>query len=116
MFPDNNIRKLRKSADLTQAELGQAVGLHQTQIGKFENGDRNLTIEWARRIARVIGDKLQQRITVADLLGDEDMPYRLTDEERALVEHFRTADDGQRQLIHRVAEPISSYNSEARAA
>lgn len=100
MFPDNRIRELRKSAGLTQTELGEQVGLHQTQIGNLENGDRNLTFEWARRIAKALG------VTVADLLGDGDNPDRLSDHERELVRNYRSASAEQQAMIDRVAEPL----------
>jgi len=104
MFPDNRIRELRKAAGLTQAELGGKVGLHQTQVGNLENGGRNLTFEWARRIAKALGVRL------ADLLGDEDNPDRLADDERELVHHYRSADPAQRAMVQRVAEPLPAYN------
>lgn len=103
MFPDNRIREWRKKANLTQAELGELVGLHQTQIGNLENGGRNLTLDWARRIAKVL------QVTVADLLDDTDNPDRLTDEERALLHHFRAADEQQQAMIRRVAEPMRPF-------
>jgi transcriptional regulator with XRE-family HTH domain len=106
MFPDNRIRELRKKSGLSQAELGSRVGLHQTQIGNLENGGRNLTMEWARRIAKALD------VTVADLLGDGDNPFRLTDEERALIANFRDAGEEQQQIIQRVAAPLRPYIGE----
>lgn len=103
MFPDNRIRELRKAAGLTQGELGEKVGLHQTQIGKIENSDRNLTIEWARRIAAALN------VNVADILGEADNPMRLSDEEQALIRQFREATQEQREFIQRVAAPVSAY-------
>jgi transcriptional regulator with XRE-family HTH domain len=103
MFPDTRIRELRKQAGLTQAELGEAVGLHQTQIGNLENGSRNLTLEWARRIARVLD------CSVADLLGEDDNPDRLTPEERELIAAYRQASAAQQEILRRVAEPIQPF-------
>ena len=106
MFPDNRIRELRKKARMTQGELGHMVGLHQTQIGNIENGSRNLTIEWARRIARALN------VATVELLGEADNPYRLSEAERELLERFRAAPSNQQALIHRVAEPVTSFTSE----
>lgn len=101
MFPDNRIRVLRKQKHLTQAELGEKVGLHQTQIGNLENAGRNLTFEWARRIAKALD------VTLADLLSDADNPDRLSKEESALVGNFRQVDTQQRAMVKRVAQPIT---------
>lgn len=106
MFPDNRLRQLRKQARLTQTELGELVGLHQTQIGNLENGSRNLTIEWARRIAKALG------CTVADLLDDEDNPDRLTADERTLIASYRAAGEAQRQIVQRVAAPLTDYQAQ----
>lgn len=105
MFPDNRIRELRKQAGLTQGELGERVGLHQTQIGNLENGGRNLTFEWARRIAKALDVRL------ADLLNEEDNPDRLSDDERKLIHSFREASVEQRELVRRVAEPVQEYRA-----
>jgi transcriptional regulator with XRE-family HTH domain len=101
MFPDNRIREFRKKAGLSQGELGEKVGLHQTHIGNLENGRRELTFEWARRIAKALGVRL------VDLLSDQDNPDRLSDEERKIVQGFRAADEAQRTMLKRVAEPIA---------
>lgn len=103
MFPDNRIRELRKQAKITQAQLGEMVGLHQTQIGYIENGTRSLTFEWARRIAAALG------VAMVDILSADDNPWRLEDGERTLVEKYREADDKQRAIIERVAEPIPGF-------
>lgn len=103
MFPDNRIRELRKKAGLTQTELGTKVGLHQTQIGNLENGGRNLTWEWARRIARAL------EVNLVDLVPDKDNPDRLSKHERELVRKYREADEQQQALIERVAEPLRGF-------
>ena len=106
MFPDNRIRELRKKAGLTQSELGDLVGLHQTQIGKLENSGRNLTFEWARRIAQAL------KVRLADLLDETDNPDRLDDEERVMLRHFRNASTEQQEIMRRVAEPLQGFRHE----
>lgn len=103
MFPDNRIRALRKKAGMTQAELGKLIGLHQTQVGNLENGGRNLTFEWARRIAKALN------VRMVDLLDDNDNPDRLSDDERELVHNYRAIDGQHRVLVQRAAEPISEF-------
>jgi DNA-binding XRE family transcriptional regulator len=110
MFPDNRIRDIRKKAGLTQHELGQKVGLHQTQIGNIENGARPLSLDWARRIA----DALQ--VAVSDLLIEKDNPWQLSAEEKALLQNFRHASDAQKALIARVAEPLDGGGDERKSA
>ena len=103
MSLENRIRELRIMARLTQAELGARVGLHQTQIGNLEKGGRNLTFEWARRIAKAIDGNLN----VADVLAENDNPDRLSQQEQNLVKNFRKAAQEQQALVQRVAEPLN---------
>lgn len=37
---DNNLRKLRKKAGLTQISLQMKTGIEQALLSKFENGER----------------------------------------------------------------------------
>ncbi len=48
------IRELRQTQGLTQAELGDRCGLHRTFIGSVERGERNVSILNLRLIAKVL--------------------------------------------------------------
>lgn len=104
MHPTNRIRELRKKAGLSQAELARIVGISQPAISQIENDTRPLTIDWMRSLARIFG------VTAADILCDHDNPHRLSDEEQALLDNFRAADEAQRALIGRVAEPLQPFH------
>ena len=54
------IRELRVSRKLTQAQLAKSCGLHRTFIGSVERGERNVAILNLRRIARTL------RVPLAD--------------------------------------------------
>lgn len=101
MRPPNRIRELRQRAGLSQTELGNRVGLTQGQVGHLENGHRNLTLEWMKRIARELG------VPVADLLTDEDNPDRLADPERDVVEAMRRSDEAARRHIQAMASAVA---------
>lgn len=103
MNPSNRLRELRKKAGLTQTELANLAGVSQAAISQVENDTRPLTVDWMRIFARILG------CTVADLLGDDDNPHRPSDEERELLEHYRSADEAQREMIQRVAEPLQQF-------
>jgi transcriptional regulator with XRE-family HTH domain len=86
MFPGNRIRELRRIAGISQIELGARVGLSQGQISNIENGDRNLSLEWMRRIAKALS------VSVADLLDDKDNPDRLAPDEKQVIDTLRAAE------------------------
>ena len=61
----DRIRNLRTDRKLTQAQLGEACGLHRTFIGSVERGERNVAILSLRRIAKSL------RVPIAHLVTDE---------------------------------------------
>jgi transcriptional regulator with XRE-family HTH domain len=62
----DRVRERRAARGLTQAELGEACGLHRTFIGSVERGERNLSVLNLRLMARAL------RVRLADLLADRD--------------------------------------------
>lgn len=49
------IRQLREERDLTQAQLGERLGLTQRKVSLFESGDRRLDVIELIRIAKALG-------------------------------------------------------------
>jgi putative transcriptional regulator len=57
----NKIRALRFHADeMTQAELGERIGVTRQTIAAIEQGKYSPTLEAAFRIARVFGKPLEE--------------------------------------------------------
>lgn len=101
MFPRTRLRELRKAARLTQVELAERTGVSQPTISDLENDRLSMNIAWMRTFSRVL------ECAPADLLADEDSPDRLSPEERELIHKFREATPPQRELIARLADPLS---------
>ncbi len=106
MHPVNRLRELRKTAGLTQVELAERAGVSQAAISQVENDTRPMTVDWMRTFARILD------CTPADLLGEDDNPDRLSEDERRLLALYRDAEVGQREMIHRVAEPMTPFTPE----
>lgn len=79
----NRIKELRKKKKLTQQELAKLVDLDYTHIGRIENGERTLDVEYLERFAIALGVKPYE------LLPKEWQPQEITEEERQLLELFR---------------------------
>ena len=102
MHPPNRIRALRTAAGFSQERLGELLGLSGGQVSHLENGARNLTLEWMKRIAKALN------VSPAELLTDEDNPDRLAADERRVVDAMRSADTTARQHISAMAAAISA--------
>ena len=47
----NRLRDLREDRDLTQAEVAKIFFLQLTQYRRYENGESDLPLEWAKKFA-----------------------------------------------------------------
>ena len=54
------VRQLRKRSGLTQEELAELAGLHQTYIGVVERGEKNISLMNIERIAKSLGVSLSE--------------------------------------------------------
>jgi transcriptional regulator with XRE-family HTH domain len=59
----DNVRRLRKAADLSQEDLALEAGLDRTYISQVEREKRNVTIEVLARLADALGTSADQLIT-----------------------------------------------------
>ena len=61
-----NIKEMRMSANLTQQDLGEQLGVGRTTVAMWENGDAMPRADKLPEIAKVLG------CTINDLFGDEE--------------------------------------------
>lgn len=54
------LRKLRRSANMTQSELALFAGVHAANVSAYERGTRGLGLAVAQRLARALGVELGQ--------------------------------------------------------
>ena len=47
----NRLRDLRQDKDLTQAQVASIFFLQTTQYRRYENGDSDIPLEWAKKFA-----------------------------------------------------------------
>lgn len=64
----------RKSANLTQAEVGERIGARQTFVSKIELGERRLDVAEFLKVSRAIGADPHQLIRDAE----SDIPRQST--------------------------------------
>ena len=61
----DNVRRLRKDAELSQEELALEAGLDRTYISQVERRQRNVTIEVLARLAKALGTSADQLLIAA---------------------------------------------------
>lgn len=96
----------RRSAGLTQAEVGRAVGLSESGVSRIEAGTRGCDLGIADRIASAVGRTLADLFDTVDATRRVDAPTGVVDDtgRRWLVTAvWRTA--GGRRCLRVIEEP-----------
>ena len=78
---------------INDAELARRLGTNQTQLGRLKKGERGMTYDWLRRIAKAL------ECNLVDLLPDVDFPNRPTEADMQLLEKIRAANGDAADLI-----------------
>lgn len=91
------LQELRKRRNMTQAELGKAVGVSMRKVSGWERSETDITLVDAARVADVLDCTL-------DELAGRDFPKSaanaLTTDERQLVDLYRGTDErGKRSIV-----------------
>ncbi len=74
------IRQLRKERGLTQEQLGELSGLHNSYIGGMERGERNPSLHSIDKISRALGVSLADtfsQMEEPELAREFYLPYHL---------------------------------------
>lgn len=69
----NRIKELREAAGLSAEQLAKAIGTTQPTVTRLENGARQLTEHWMRKLAKALGCQpgdLLATATVAEFQND----------------------------------------------
>jgi transcriptional regulator with XRE-family HTH domain len=81
------IRELRKTAGITQEELGEKAELSYKFIGELERGQVNVSLDSIARIAQALGVK------IGDLFSKEKIPVqKIVIKERSPLSKFSSQD------------------------
>jgi transcriptional regulator with XRE-family HTH domain len=67
-----NLRRARRAADISQEELGFSSGLHRTEIGLLERGERVPRLDTLLRVAAGVGVRIDSPLVegIAWMPGD----------------------------------------------
>ena len=81
-----NIKAIRKNANLSQAELAQAVGVAQPRIAEWENGKRTPKLENLQKIADACN------INIIELLPSHNTKLQKAMEKSGFIQYGQTCE------------------------
>ena len=97
-FPER-LSGLRKQRGLSQKQLAEQIGVHYTQVRRYEAGTSQPTLEVLRSLAKTL------RISADVLLFDES-ERSLNDDFRAHLEALSQLDDDERRVAREVLDAL----------
>ena len=50
-FTNSNVKLLRENSNISQSKMSKDLNIDQSTLAKWENGSRQITLEWAIKIA-----------------------------------------------------------------
>lgn len=63
----NRLRDLRQDKDLTQAEVAKIFFIQPTQYRRYENGETDLPLEWAKKFAQFYNVSIDYIACITDI-------------------------------------------------
>lgn len=96
-----NLKKLRKSHQISQQQLGELIGVSQQSVNKYENHSIEPDIYTLSKIAQCFNTSIDYLVgnTDVDHIIEEVKPYDLNKEESTLVDGFRKLSSSEKKSI-----------------
>jgi len=88
----NRLKQFREAQGLSLVALAAKVGTSSQEISHLELGKRHLTVEWLCRLAGALDCHPWSIVS-------EDVDEGLTEQERVLIQSFRTLPEGERHAL-----------------
>lgn len=96
-----NLSILREEKHISQAKLGEIIGVTQPTINKYENHDNQPDFDTLKKLADYFETSIDFLVGHTDIRRkiEPTEPYELNETESALVDSFRELTPQQRECI-----------------
>lgn len=96
-----NLSKLREEKNISQAKLGEIIGVTQPTINKYENHDNQPDFDTLKKIADYFETSVDYIVGHTDIRRriEQTEAYELNETEQKLIDSFRDLTPEQRQCI-----------------
>lgn len=115
-FTNRNVKYLRESKNISQAKMSKDLKIDQSTLAKWENGTRQITLDWAIRISDYfniyIGDFISKDLitnTKAKTPSD-DKEYKKILKEKGLMDDNDYINEENLDKLMKIADMIESLD------
>lgn len=106
----NRIKELRKAKGWRQIDLAKLLNASQQAVGHYEIGDRDIDSETVCRLCDIFGCTADYLLCRSQLATPQ-----LSEEEEALLQAFRRADEDRREIVRTALAPFREEPAEESA-
>lgn len=105
-----NLRLLREERHISQQALGDAIGVSQPSVNKYENHNIEPDIETLKRMARYFDTSIDYIVGNTDVRRrvEETTPFELNAEEADMLEGFRSLSAKKRECVRVLLDALLS--------
>lgn len=96
------LRYIRTSKKISIYKLSQITGISQNHISELELGKRQPSVETLRRLIAPLG------ITLSELFNENNDVTILSDDERQLVENYRTLPNDKAETLLKLSSQLNN--------
>lgn len=103
---NTNLKKSREQfTDMSQKDVAMALGISESAYQKYEQGQRELRGETLVKLVEILG------VSTDTILGTDYSALRkdddfFSDDERRLIEGYRTLDDSDKAIVVRIVNAL----------
>lgn len=115
-FTNDNVKYLRESNNISQSKMAKDLRIDQSTLAKWENGTRQITLEWAIKIANyfdiTVGEFISKDFvynTTTNLPSSES-EYKKILQDKGLMDKNEKIDEEKIDDLLRVAEMMKKFN------
>ena len=114
-FTNSNVKFLRESRGIPQAKMSKDLNIDQSTLAKWENGSRQITLEWAIKISNYfnisIGDFISKNLLYKnDKSFDQLSNYKAILKEKGLMDENDNIDVDSFNKLIKIADMLKEMN------
>lgn len=115
-YTNINVKFLRELNDISQAKMSKDLNIDQSTLAKWENGTRQITLEWAIKLSNYfnvdIGNFISKNLKINsdDKLPTFEFDFKRILKEKGLMDENDNIDEDSFNKLMKIADMMKEMN------
>ncbi len=115
-YTNINVKYLRESNNISQSKMSKDLKIDQSTLAKWENGTRQITLDWAIKISNYfninIGDFISKDLlhNIDKKLPNSELEYKKILKEKGLMDKNDNIDEDNFNKLMKIADIMNEMN------